>query len=584
MDAVEDIKGRLAIEDVVGEYLELKRAGRNWRGLSPFNSEKTPSFMVSPEKQIWHDFSSNKGGNMFSFVMEMEGLDFKGALELLARKAGINLSDYQNSNTRDQSQLKERLFSVLELATKFYQIQFSKNRQALEYILKTRQFSKQTALEWKIGYSPADGTSLGDFLRRQKISDQDIKQAGLSTAYGGRKPQDMFRGRVMFPLQDPFGRVIGFTARLFSESASGPKYINTPQTILYDKSRHVFGLHLAKEAIRKNNFVVLTEGNLDVITSHQLGVRQVVATAGTAMTEQNLKALRRFTSDVRLCFDSDDAGVAATIRAIPIASKVDVSLSVIDLKDAKDPDELIKKNSEAWEKAINQPEYAVDWIIKHYQQKFDITSAQGKKMYSDTIIPIIKNLNDQIEQEHYIKKIARLLDVSQDALESKMQLGNKPTHRYKAHQTSPDADTDNLETIKAQDRLLALTLMQPKLRDFILPMKQEMLPSADARKFLQFLKANPDFAGDVNALPALQTLADYVKILSLQYETLYQDIDILELRYEAARLQTRLIEHYVKNQKRQLVIEMQSANETKTDTLLEKVKNLDKLLNNTREA
>ena len=292
MDAKEEVKTRLSIEDVISEYVPLKRAGRNWKGLSPFTSEKTASFVVSPEKQIWKDFSSGKGGSMFDFVMEVEGVDFKGALELLARKAGIDLEQYRSS-PRQNGPDKERLYQLLDASAKFYQVQFSKHQKALEYVFKKRQFTKETALIWRLGYAPNTGSALRNFAISKGFSEAEIKQAGLSAQGYGGKSQDMFRGRLMIPLQDAQGRVIGFTARLLegNDDSQGPKYINTPQTVLYDKSRHIYGLHLAKEAIRKSKFVVIVEGNLDVISSHQAGVAQVVATAGTALTEPNLKAL-----------------------------------------------------------------------------------------------------------------------------------------------------------------------------------------------------------------------------------------------------------------------------------------------------
>lgn len=216
MDAVEEIKNRLAIEDVIGQYVQLKRAGRNWKGLSPFSNERTPSFVVSPEKQIWHDFSSGKGGSMFSFVMEMEGLDFKGALELLARKAGVDLEQYRRPGQASRGKEKERLYQVLEAAAHFYQVQFSKHREALEYVLKKRAFSKETALEWRLGYSPDTGTVLLDFLKSRSFTEREIKGAGL-TAQRQRGLADMFRGRIMVPLADPQGRIIGFTARMLKD-------------------------------------------------------------------------------------------------------------------------------------------------------------------------------------------------------------------------------------------------------------------------------------------------------------------------------------------------------------------------------
>ncbi len=220
----------------------------------------------------------------------------------------------------------------------------------MEYVFKKRQFSKETALEWRLGYSPNNGTALIDFLKHKGFSEDEIKQAGLSA----RTLPGRHAGYVPRPADDSAagcqGRVIGFTARLLDDDPNAPKYINTPQTVLYDKSRHVYGLHLAKEAIRKNKFAVLVEGNLDVIASHQAGVRQVVATAGTALTEPHLKALSRFTGDIRLSFDADKAGVAATERAIPIASRVKVSLSIIDIPSGKDPDELITQDPKLWQR------------------------------------------------------------------------------------------------------------------------------------------------------------------------------------------------------------------------------------------
>lgn len=585
MDAVEEIKSRLNIEDVIGEYVQLKRAGRNWRGLSPFSSEKTPSFMVSPEKQIWHDFSSSKGGNMFSFVMEVEGLDFKEALELLARKAGVDLEQYRSSGSEARGKNKERLYEALDAAVRFYQVQFRANKAALEYILKKRQFSKATALEWKIGYSPNGGTALIDALRKKGFKDNEIQAAGLS-ARGYRGLTDMFRGRIMIPLADPQGRIIGFTARILDDNPNAPKYINTPQTVLYDKSRHVFGLNFAKESIRKCKYVVLAEGNLDVITSHQADVKQVVATAGTALTEQHLKALSRFTNDLRLSFDQDNAGLQATERAIPIANKVGVSLSIITIPTGKDPDDLIKQDPELWRKVIDKPTYALDWLMDRYQSILDINSAQGKRQFSDIILAVVRALNDSVEREHYIEKMSELIHVSRDALMTKLQHPETTPRLKRTLAVLPPKPTDKtlIERNKIQDHLLALTLLQPKLRDFLISITPEMLLNDSAIELLNFLKKNADFAGDPVVVLELQPIGDYVKILLLQYEALYQDLDILELRYEAARMHARLIEQYVKNQKHDISAKLQTASDSKTKELLEQAKRLDSLLKQQKEA
>lgn len=576
MDAVEDIKSRLSIEDVISQYVELKRSGRNFKGLSPFGNERSPSFMVSPEKQIWHDFSSGKGGNMFSFVMEMEGLDFKGALELLARKAGVDLDQYR-SRSSSNSKEKERLFEALEAATHFYQVQFSKNQTALEYVLKKRLFSKQTALEWRLGYSPNTGTALVDFLKTKGFSEQDIKGAGLSSQrYSGLG--DMFRGRLMIPLTDAQGRVIGFTARLLVDNPDAPKYINTPQTLLYDKSRHVFGLHFAKEALRKAKYAVISEGNLDVIASHQAGVRQVVATAGTALTEYQLKALGRFTPDIRLAFDADNAGLNATERSIPIASKVGVSLSIITIPSGKDPDELIKQVPGKWEEIIGQPQYALDWLIERYQKQLDIKSAVGKRQFSDIILNVVRELDDQVEQEHYIEKLGNLIGVSRDALMSKLKDTPVPVRlKPKKTQNTPP-DKAAIEMIKVENHLLTIALMQPKLRIYLQDIKPQMLAEEQASKLLAFLLDNPDFNGDAATATPLLPLADYVKMLLLLFEELYQDLEYTELQYEATQLQVSLVKIYVRNQKQRISRELQSSDEARTTQLLEADKKLTKLL------
>lgn len=577
MDAVEDIKSRLAIEDVIGEYVELKRAGRNWRGLSPFSSEKSPSFMVSPEKQIWHDFSSGKGGNMFSFVMELEGLDFKGALELLARKAGVDLAAYRQSGKSGVD--KERLFSANEAAVHFYQVQFSKSKIALEYVFKQRQFAKQTALDWRLGYSPTSGTELLNYLKNKGFTDSEIKRAGLLNSYG----KDMFRGRLMVPLADPQGRTVGFTARLLTSDKNAPKYINTPQSPLYDKSRHVYGLHHAKEAIRKSGYVVMVEGNLDVIASHGAGVKNVVATAGTALTEQHLKTLARFTADIRLAFDADKAGLAATERAISLASRLDLTLNIITVPSGKDPDELIKNSGvEAWQKAIEAPEYALDWLISRHQKLIDVSTAQGKRQFTSVLLPIVNGLKDSVEQDHYLRKIADILEVSVDALNTKMGQSKVQTKQLKKPKVDLEiTDKASADARKSEDGLLSILLTHPSLRGELTIILPEMFTQELANKLLDFLRANPDYYTQVDGaeqgnLP--QELAEYVKILLLEYEELYQGIDLNELRHEVLRLQAKLIEAYVKNEKAKLRQKYSSDAEASQRSLAEESREYDLLL------
>jgi DNA primase len=578
MDAVAEVKARLNIEDVISEYVQLKRAGRNFKGLSPFTNEKTPSFIVSPEKGIWHDFSSAKGGDMFSFVMEVEGLDFKGALEHLARKAGVDLDQFKNSKPGTSSKLKNRALEALELTAKFYQKQLTANKAALSY-LKNRGFTKETIVAWRLGYSPNTGHALSNFLTKKGFTTDEMKRAGIVTM-GSGGARDMFRGRVMIPLNDSRGAVVGFTARLLADEPNSPKYINTPATITYDKGRQVFGLHLAKEAIRKENFVVVVEGNMDVIASHQAGITNVVASAGTAMTEMHLKELKRFTGDIRLSFDADRAGIAATERVIPLAQKVEVALRIISIEGAKDPDELIQKEVKLWQKAIEQAEYAPDWLIERYKSQVDLKTAAGKRVFTDALLTTIRLLRDPIEQEHYLKKIAELTETSFEAVQAKFKEPNiTPATVRRQIKVQPDKiDPLALEYLRLQDHFLGMMLMQPKLRELVKDCEPRVFSEGPKQEILNFIKTNPDFKGDPKIAAQLQSIGDYVKILVLQFEELYQGFAPNDLDDQATQLKHRLLDRYVKIEKRKLANQMQSADESQLNDLMKQADKLNELI------
>lgn len=543
-DAVEDIKQKLSIEEVIGEYVELKRAGRNLKALSPFGNEKTASFMVSPEKQIWHDFSSGMGGNMFSFVMEIEGVDFRGALEILARKAGIDLSNYQNAN-QSNSKLKTKLSEALNLATKYYQQALVKSPEALDYLIKKRGFTRQTIIDFRLGYSPNNSFGVVKALKNRGFTDEELKKAGLGTQrYVGFS--DMFRGRIMIPLCDPQGNVIGFTARLLRDEPNSPKYINTPQTLLYDKGRHVFGLSEAKQAIRSAGYVVMVEGNLDVVSSHQATVKQVIATAGTALTEYHLKTLSRFTEDIRIAFDQDEAGLRATERAIGLASRAGIKLGVIDVPEGKDPDELVQKSPELWQKIVTEPVYAIEWLRHRYKKMFDIKTAPGKKSYLDAMFAILNQLKDPVEKEHYLNILAQDLDVSQEAMLSRLDLFNTATPTKK--RTGKVAANVIQDQNGYQDQLLSLLVTHPITRRVLETIDEEPVFAKEERqKLFDYIALNPHESFE--EIPKnLHNLTDYVKILTLMAEELYSAFDANERLREAQDLVRRLQKDYKKSE------------------------------------
>lgn len=412
-DAKEEIKSRLAVEDVVGQYVELKRAGRNLKGHSPWGVDKTPSFMVSPEKGIWHDFSANKGGDIFTFVMEVEGISFKEALEKLASQAGVDLSKYHGGDSA-VAKKKTRAREALSLATKYYQACLVRSKPVCEYVFYKRNLNRKTVEEFKIGYAPASGKALVEVLKKRGYTLDELDTAGLLNRF----KSDMFRNRMMVPFIDTMGNVIGFTARILDKGE--PKYLNTPETLLFNKSKFIFGLFQAKEAIRRSGYVVIVEGNMDVISSHQAGVKEAVATSGTAMTEQHLKALSNLTSDIRLAYDGDEAGVKATERAIMLAGDLGIDLTVIsDYHGAKDPDELIQKDPKLWQEAVKHGIPAVDWLLNKYEEHLNLRRAPDKRKYSDVALKLLSYVKDEVERRTYEEKIAKKLDVEVEILREK---------------------------------------------------------------------------------------------------------------------------------------------------------------------
>ena len=417
--AKEEIKSRLAVEDVVGQYVELKRSGRTLKGHSPWGVDKTPSFMVSPEKGIWHDFSANKGGDIFTFVMEVEGIGFKEAMEKLAAQAGVDLTKYSGGDKKLTNR-KLRAKEALKLATKYYQACLVRDRSVCEYVFYKRNLNRGTVGEFQIGYSPASGKALKQVLEKRGFTEQELDDAGLLNRF----KNDLFKNRMMVPFIDTTGNVIGFTARVLDKSE--PKYLNTPETILFNKSRYIFGLYQAKESIRRNGYVVIVEGNMDVISSHQAGVKEAVATSGTAMTEQHLKALSNLTSDIRLAYDGDAAGVKATERAIMLAGDLGINLTVIsDYHGAKDPDELIQKDPSLWQEAVKNKIPAVDWLLAKYEEHLDLREAPDKKQYSDVALKLLSYVKDEVERAAYEAKIAKKLEVDTSVLHEKGDRLNK---------------------------------------------------------------------------------------------------------------------------------------------------------------
>ena len=567
-DAKEEVRARLNIEDVVGEYVQLKRAGRNFKGLSPFSGEKTASFIVSPDKHIWHDFSSGRGGDVFTFVMEVEGVEFREALELLARRAGVDLSVYDTKGSQEIAQRKKRLLQAHDLAASYYQQSLIRNPHAVEYVFKKRRLSKQIVQDFRIGYAPTSGDALVQFLTKKGFSAQELSQAGLVNQYGG----DMFRGRMMVPLMDGVGQVIGFTARIIVDDPKAPKYLNTPQTMLYDKGRHVFGLSQAKEAIRSNDYAVIVEGNLDVISSHQVGITQVVATAGTALTEHHLRAIVRLSGHARLGFDADKAGLAATERAIPIAQSVGIDLTIVSLPDgAKDPDELIQQDIALWQTAIDNSVPAVDWLLAQYAQREDLTTAAGKRRFTTAALAVVRTLSDPVEREHYLPKIAKQSSSSLEVLTTKLTATAGPIdHDLRRVVTQPALEPD---ISGYQDNLLAAAIIDKSTHDLFRGVDTATFVGEQRQAVARYLSERGGQAFK-DTPKDLQKYDTYVKILLLRADARYADWNDQDRYFETARLLRQVATEHKKKQKDKLTEQLRDAETAGNDARASEIRSL----------
>ena len=558
-DAKEEVRSRLDIEDIVGEYVQLKRAGRNLKGLSPFTNEKTPSFIVSPDKNIWHDFSSNKGGDIFSFIMEVEGLDFRAALEFLARKAGVDITVFNNRGDQTTAKAKKQAIELNTLANKYFQHSLANNKLAYEYVFNKRKISKEIAREFGVGYAPSSGDALVKFMKSRGIKQEDIKKAGLTNRFGG----DMFRKRMTVALMDQMGQIIGFTARTVEDEPNSPKYLNTSQTIIYDKGRHVFGLSQAKESIRKQDFVVIVEGNMDVISSHQAGVTNVVATAGTAMTSMHLKTLSRLTSKIKLAFDNDSAGLAATERAIELAKELDIDLFIVSLPEgAKDPDELIQEDVTLWQNATKSETPAVDWVISQYQARENLKTAIGKRNFINAALKLIRLIDDAVVLDYYLTKIGEISEISKTALTDSLKRANQkssvPKKSQKNVNIQPSTTKKQQDENQFEDNILGLAIINRGFLNLLPDNLSEFMSNEERKQIASFIMKNPNFT-DADIEGGLKNIDTYVKIVTLKAEERYLSWSKEEQSHELTQLLHQLKERKRKQKKIALTKQLKDA-------------------------
>lgn len=457
MNQIEEIKEKLDIADVVSEYVQLKQSGRNKFGLCPFHKEKTPSFSVNSELGIFKCFGCQQSGDVISFIEKIEGVDFPQALEIAARKAGVELKKIDSAQYDQHVKEKKEAISVNTLAATFYNYILTNHKVgkiAQEY-LKNRGLTQELIKHFNIGYAPTGYENLKKFLIKKSFKEGMLIQNGLLVSKSG-KVFDKFRSRIMFPIYDEFGDIVGFSGRIIDNNSKAPKYLNSPQTVVFNKSNIVFGLYHAKEGIRKEGFVIITEGQMDVISSHKVGVKNIVAPMGTAITDLQLKKLKRYTDQFYFAFDNDSAGEAAAFRAFKLASELDLVCKGISIGEFHDVDDMIKSDPKLWEKAIKDASDMIVYLIKRVSSGIDINSIEGKVKSANLILPIIKSVQDEIRKDYYMNELALHLKIDKKILDREMRTIG--TSKMKADITKDDLSKQKDATRNKQDYLLAILL------------------------------------------------------------------------------------------------------------------------------
>lgn len=418
MQPSDEIKSRLDIVEVIRDYIPLKPAGTSFRAICPFHHEKSPSFMVSPEKQIWHCFGCGKGGDIFSFVMEMEGISFVESLRQLANKAGIKL---QQVDAKLSSQ-RNRILDMLDLSAHYFNraLLDSKQAQGTRDYLTRRGLRPDTIEAWRIGYSLDDWQMLTNFLKGRGYNDNEIFLAGLSIKSQDRPGfYDRFRGRIMFPICDVNGNVAAFSARVSPEREAIEKmgkYINSPQTMVYDKGRILFGLNFAKMAIKQADQAIIVEGQMDCITAHQQGFKNVIASSGTALTADQINLIKRYTINISLAFDADKAGEMAAERGMREAMAAEMNAKVIQIPSGKDPDECIRNNPEEWRRSVESAKPVMRYYFDKVFSELDMDSVENRRLGAKKFLAVIARTNNKIEQDYWLKTLSEKIDVNENVL------------------------------------------------------------------------------------------------------------------------------------------------------------------------
>ncbi len=552
MSGVDEVRQRTDIVDVIGQYVKLTKAGRNFHALCPFHTETRPSFIVNPERQSWHCFGScSTGGDVFSFIMKKEGIDFSGALTLLAQRAGVTLPAHPERDARKGE--KDRLYQLNEAAARYYNellVNSPSGKKALDYVT-ARGLSARAVSDFQLGFSPNVWDALKQHLAEKGYNENEMVAAGLVAVTAEGRSHDQFRGRLMFPIHDDRGRTTGFGARALDDSQ--PKYFNSPQTLIFDKSGTLYGIDLAAPFIRRKEMVVLVEGYMDVIMAHQGGFQNVVAAMGTSITEKQVLALKKLTRNLVLALDPDSAGLEAMLRCIGYENTLEAEVRVVVLPSGQDPDEVIRADGKAWEQLVGAAIPVVDYAFDTTAAKLDLTTARDKSALVERLLPVIVEMKDMTRQGHYLQKMSRLVGVSERRLEASLgEMRDARTKKSPWPSKKQGAPAENpsgrrIFSNPLEESCLAFILRHPELRGRSQEIAPEYFENSENREVYLAWREAEDVTGLRDRLAS--TMQEHLDIL------LNREILDTQIEQRFADYVLRLRENYL----RSLVVEKEAA-------------------------
>jgi DNA primase len=511
MSVITEVKQRLDIVDFVSEYVTLQKAGRNFKGLCPFHSEKHASFFVFPEQQSWHCFGAcGTGGDIFSFIMRKEGVDFGQALRLLAQRGGVALGSSEAPD-KAENEKRDRLLQINEAASEYYHhvLSTTKAGATARSYLTRRNIMPETIKEFRLGFSPDAWEAVKDYLLGKGYTERELVEAGLTIEKEEGGSYDRFRNRLMFPICDIQGRVTGFGARVLDDSL--PKYINSPQTPIFDKSNSLYGIDKAKSAIRKKDLVIIVEGYMDALTAHQHDWQNVVGSMGTSLTEKQVEGIKRLTNNITLALDADLAGEEATLRGKAILAYSNTEANVILLPAGKDPDEVIREEPALWQKLVGQAMPIMDFAFQSVVSKVDANRARDKSLAVQKLLPSIHEIKDPVQQSHYLKRLARELKIEESAIRAALQESKVGHRRPQAGKPTEQSRTvHQFMSSPIEEYCLSLLLQFPELRPSAQELSPEHFEYTENREVFVKWQQSPD-------IPSIESILDSSLLEHLDY-------------------------------------------------------------------